>query len=272
MTNDLGLKENLTRTDIPALSSLILQPLYDDKDFNETWSYRSLIGKLNYLEKSTRPDIVYAVHQCARFASQPKSGHAIAIKNIGRYLLSTKDKGIICMPNNNAIEFYADAAFAGNWNEEIAGMDKATSRSRTGFVIKYAGMMLTWGSQLQKETALSATEAEYIALSTALRQAIPIIDYSNELREHGFKFNNNKNEIFCKAFEDNEGALEMARSPKFRPRTKHFNIKYHHFHDSIEDGKIKMAKIGTLDQQADIFTEPLRVELFEKLRKLLMGW
>jgi hypothetical protein len=196
---------------------------------------------LNYLEKSTRPDIAYAVHQCARFALHPTAGHAVAVKHIGRYLLSTKDKGIICTPNDNANECYADADFEGNWNEEIADIDKATSQSRTGYVIKYAGMMLTWGLQLQTETALSATETEYLALSTALRQAVPIIDYLDELREFGFKFNNNRNEIFCKAFEDNEGALEMTRSPRFRPTTKHINIKYRHFHASIEKGKIKMA-------------------------------
>jgi hypothetical protein len=85
--NDLGLKDNSTRKDIPALSSSILLPLFEDKEFNKTWSYRSLIGKLNYLEKSTRPDIAYAVHQCARFASQPEAGHTIAVKHIGRYLL-----------------------------------------------------------------------------------------------------------------------------------------------------------------------------------------
>jgi hypothetical protein len=93
-----------------------------------------------------------------------------------------------------------------------------------------------------------------------------------ELKQHGFEFNINNNKIICKAFEDNEGALEMARSPKFRPRTKHINIKYHHFHDAIEAGKIKMFKIGTLDQQVDILTKPLRVEAFVKLRKIVMGW
>jgi hypothetical protein len=84
--------------------------------------------------------------------------------------------------------------------------------------------------------------------------------------------NNNRNEIKCKVFEDNEGALEMARSPKFRPRAKHINIKYHHFHELIETGKNKMKKKGTLDQQADIFTNSLRTSLFTKLRKLLRGW
>jgi hypothetical protein len=77
-------------------------------------------------------------------------------------------------------------------------------------VIKYAGVPLTWGSKLQTETALRATEAEYILLSTALREVIPIIDYLEELKQHGFEFNINNNKIICKAFEDNEGALEMA--------------------------------------------------------------
>jgi hypothetical protein len=113
---------------------------------------------------------------------------------------------------------------------------------------------------------------QYIWLSTALREVISIIDYLEELKMDGFQFNTTENKIICKAFEDNECALEMARSSKFRPQTKHINIKYHHFHDAIESGKIKMFKIGTLDQQADILTKPLRVEAFIKLQRLIMGW
>jgi hypothetical protein len=244
----------------------------DDKAFEEEWSYQSVIGKLNYLEKSTRPDIAYAVHQCARFASNPKACHGIAIKHIGRYLLKTKDKVMVCCPKNESVECNADSDFADSWNRDIAGSDKATSRSRSGYVIKYAGVPFTWGSKMQTETALSATEAEYIALSTAMREVIPIIDYLEELKLNGFQFNTTDNKIICKAFEDNEGALEMARSPKFRPRTKHINIKYHHIHDAIESGKIKMYKIGTLDQQANVLTKPLRFEACVKLQRLIMGW
>jgi Reverse transcriptase (RNA-dependent DNA polymerase) len=185
--DDLGLQDNSTSKSTPALS--ILQPMLDSEDFNEEWSYRSVIGKLNYLEKSTRPDIAYAVHQCDRFASNPKKSHGLAVKHIGRYLLDTKDKGITCTPNDDSVECYADADSAGNWHEDIAAMDRATARSGSGYVVKYAGMPLTWGSKLQTETALSATEAEYISLSTALREALPIINYFCELRDNGFMFN-----------------------------------------------------------------------------------
>ena len=64
---------------------------FKDKDFND----RQVIGKLLYLEKSTRPDIACAVHQCARYCYAPKVSHAQAVKRICRYLLGTKDKGLI---------------------------------------------------------------------------------------------------------------------------------------------------------------------------------
>jgi hypothetical protein len=68
------------------------------------------------LEKRTRPDIAYAVHQCARFASNNGYEHGKAVKHIGSYLLATKDKGIKCLPTDETIECYADADFPGNWN------------------------------------------------------------------------------------------------------------------------------------------------------------
>jgi hypothetical protein len=200
--------------------------------------YRSIIGNLNYLEKSTRPDIAYAVHQCARYSSCPKYEHGKAVKEIGRYLLATKDKGIEVTPTNESVEDFADAVFSGNWNHDTASEDRDTARSRTGFLIKYAGMPITWTSRLQTEISLSSTESKYILLSTSLREALPMMKFLQELVDAGFKFHVNDPTIKCKAFEDNEGALEMARSPKFRPRTKHINIKYHHFHDSVETGKI----------------------------------
>jgi hypothetical protein len=67
-------------------------------------NYRQVIGKLLYLEKSTRPDISCAVHQCARFSANPKAKHAEAVKRIGRYLLGSQEKGLIMKPNSEGLE------------------------------------------------------------------------------------------------------------------------------------------------------------------------
>ena len=80
--------------------------------------------------------------------------------------------------------------------------------------------------------------------------------------------------VKCTAFEDNSGALELARSPKMRPRTKHINVKYHHFRSHVGQGpgKIQIEAISTSDQLADIFMKAVSVDLFFKFRAAILGW
>ena len=65
----------------------------------------------------------------------------------------------------------------------------------------------------------------------------------------------------------------MARMPKMRPRTKHINVKMHHFREHhVANGDISIHAIGTLEQLADIFTKPLGVDLFTRFREAILGW
>ena len=73
-------------------------------------------------------------------------------------------------------------------------------------------------------------------------------------------------------FEDNNGALQLARAPRITPRTKHYAIKYHFFRDNVAKGDIKLYKVESSKQRADIFTKGLVQQIFETIRKLLMGW
>jgi hypothetical protein len=78
--------------------------------------------------------------------------------------------------------------------------------------------------------------------------------------------------IHCKAFEDNSGTLTMAQIPKMRPRTKHLNVKYHHFRDHVARGEISLHAIASANQEADIYTKPLSLTLFERFRLAIFGW
>jgi hypothetical protein len=137
--------------------------------------------------------------------------HTAAVKRIGRYLLETSERGIICHPNNESVTCYADASFAGEWDKSIAQEVVDTARSHTGFVVMYANCPIMWSSKLQTEFALSATEAKYVALSQSLREVIPTLEVLHKLKESNFAYNDDIPTVHCKAFEDNIGAVEMAK-------------------------------------------------------------
>jgi hypothetical protein len=244
----------------------------DDDLSTETWNYRSIVGMLLYLSNNTRPDIAFAVHQCARFTHAPRQIHAAAIKAIARYLIKTHDKGLIMCPSGDlGVDCYVDADFAGLWLQEDH-QDPLCVKSRTGFLISIGGCPLTWTSKLQTEVALSTMEAEYIALSQSMRELLPIRELVREMSTTmGYK---KEFEIrtHSKIFEDNNGALILASSPRMTPRSKHIAVKYHFFRSHVADGSIKILKIATDEQKADIFTKGLVRAIFEIIRRLVMGW
>jgi hypothetical protein len=261
------------RRSTPAAPSKILRRDESAPAFKCPFNYRKVIGKLNYLEKSTRPDIAYAAHQCARFCTDPKESHVQAVIHLVKYLQTTREEGILLDPDKNkSFEVYADADFAGNWFPNTAQDDASTAKSRTGYVIMYGTCPLLWGSKLQTCISLSTTEAEYVALSQALRDTIPIMNLLTELKEYGFHAKDTKPTVHCQAFEDNTGALELSKVHKMRPRTKHINNIYHHFRTHVRLGLINVSHVSTEEQLGDIFTKPLAQNLFVKHRKKLLGF
>ena len=81
-----------------------------------------------------------------------------------------------------------------------------------------------------------------------------------EMKSHGHEVGTAKPRVHCKVFEDNSGALIMAKEHKSRPRTKRIAVKYHHFREHVERGDITIHPIGTDDQVDDLLTKPLPKE------------
>jgi hypothetical protein len=167
---------------------------------------------------------------------------------------------------------WVDASHASEWSSSSAMDDPNTARSRMGYTICYAGCPMIWASKMQTEIALTSTEAEYIALSQSMRELLPIMWLLEEAQKKGIKINAKPCKVHCKVFEDNEGAIEIAKVPKMRPRTKHLNIKYHHFREEVKKGTVSIYHVATGEQMADMLTKPLDETLFERHRKKMMGW
>ena len=249
-------------------------PLHD-----EEWEYASAVGMLMYLANNAHPEIQFAVHQCARFTHAPRRSHALAVKRIARYLQGVlrRSNGLIFTKTGNLdLACYVDAGFAGLWKYED-DQDPTCVRSRTGYVMTLGDCPIYWCSKLQTEIALSTCEAEYIALAQSLRDLVPSRRMLDHLK-HSFNIPTNEFvNVRSKIFEDNNGAISMASTPKMSPRTKHIGIKYHFVkqyfgNDNLRDSLFQLEKIDTHEQKADIFTKGLDVETFKKLHFLLCGW
>jgi hypothetical protein len=239
---------------------------------NEKWEYNSVVGMLMFLANNTRPDIAYAVHQCARFSHSPKAIHSLAVKRIVRYLKGTPTDGMIMHPKGElVVDCYVDADFAGLYGTEDS-QDPICAKSRTGYVLLLAGCPLMWVSKLQSEIASSTMESEYIALSQAMRDLIPVRRLLQLICDSILPEQSQNARMYSSVFEDNNGALQLARAPRITPRTKHYAIKYHFFRENVKAGDIKLFKVESCNQKADIFTKGLVLVIFETIRKLLIGW
>lgn len=269
---DLGLSKGTNGVRTPA----ICDPLPKDSEgepFDNSFNYPSIVGMCLYLCNNSRPDITFAVNQCSRYNHFPKRIHGEALKRIGRYLVATRDKGLILRPTNSLhIDCYVDADFAGLYAHENIN-DPASVRSRTGYVINVGGCPIIWKSTLQKEIACSTMESEYIACSTSCRELIPLRSLVKEISKAVGISDEELASLHTTIWEDNVGALTLANMelPRMTPRSKHIAIKYHWFRSHL--GKLfTVVKVGTLDQLGDMFTKGLGPVLFEDLRKRLMGW
>jgi hypothetical protein len=217
-----------------------------------------------------------AVHQCAEFSASPMRLHEEAVMRIGQYLLSTQDRGMTYTPDpTKGIKVYVDANFTGGWDPGDA-MNADNVYSQTGYIIWYAGCPIYWQSKLQTEIALSTAEAEYIALSKALWETLPMTSLMKEINVI-FPLYLPSPRFVIKVREDNQSCIAMAQNPKFSPQIKHIAIKYHHFckhviTQSNSNGFLEIDYCSTDDQIADIFTKPIRDDIFMWLWQMLLGW
>ncbi|GJT40972.1 retrovirus-related pol polyprotein from transposon TNT 1-94, partial [Tanacetum coccineum] len=139
--------------------------------------YRGMIGSLMYLT-SSRPYLIYAVCLCARYQAKPTEKHLNAVKWIFRYLKGTINMGLWYSKDTGmSMIAYADADHA-----RCEDTRRSTSKS-----VQFLGdKLVSWSSKKQKCTAISSTEAEYIALSGCCAQ---ILWMRSQLTDYGFQFN-----------------------------------------------------------------------------------
>jgi len=143
------------------------------------------------------------------------------------------------MSNQETVQGYTDAD----------GMSQEDRHAISRYVFMLNGGAVSWSSKRQDTISLSTTEAEYIALTHAAKEAIWLRNLLSEI------FGPITHAIPIKS--DNQSAIALAKDDRFHARTKHINIRYHFIHYVIEEGKIRLTYCPTENMMADIFTKAL---------------
>jgi hypothetical protein len=257
----------------PATECLGKDPLGDPADC--TFNYASVIGMIWYLYGHSRPDLGFACSQAARFSFAPKRSHELALIRIGQYLKGTRDKGLILKPmrtDHFEMDVYVDSDFMGLYGKEER-TDPTNVKSRGGHVILINGCPIIWQSKLIDAICLSTMMAEYYALSIAMREVLPLRSLIRTVAR-GVGIDEKVITHFrVTIWEDNNGCLTLANLDPGQntPRSKSYDSKVHWFRSWLS-AMMKVMRVSTEDQLADLFTKPLTREIFERLRKKLIGW
>jgi hypothetical protein len=219
--------------------------------------YRQAIGCLTYMYASTTtgPDIAAAVGVLSQYASNPSSDHWMGIKRVLRYIKGTISYGLkfSVQEQNPQLIGYSDADWAGDLDTRYT--------STSGYVFQYGNGTVSWSSKRQSTVAKSSTEAEYVALSSATQEAIWL---RRLMKDFGGQV-----DTATTIYEDNQGAIELAKNAKYHNRTKHIDICHHFVREKVVSNEIKVSFCPTEDMVADIMTKGLSRVTFEKLRDLL---
>ena len=110
-----------------------------------------------------------------------------------------------------------------------------------------------------------------MALSQSLRDLLPLKDLVKEVVVALGLPDDLKFTTHLTVFEDNQGAISLAKCPRITLHTKHIGTKYHWFRDHV--GKVfEVEHVESAKQKADIFTKGLQGQLFLSIRELLCGW
>jgi len=207
------------------------------------WMQR-VLGSLMYILHS-RPDVLHAVHQLARFVHNPGPTHVAALDHLLRYLAGTVDLALIVgnwteqdLKYPSGFHVYADASHK-NVELEFKGI--------TGIMVFAMGTLIQGRSFVQSQLAASSCEAEYYAYSSAAKEGETV---RLLLRDLGL-------DVIPTLLGDNQPAIATAKGPSQRSRTRHIDFTLALCRDFISRGHLLIEYVATDDQVADVYTKQL---------------
>jgi hypothetical protein len=213
--------------------------------------YQSIIGSLMYAMLGSRPDLAYTVGVLGRFASEPQRVHMLAARRTLKYLKGTVDFGLLYRAGtSSAGEPEGPGAQLYGFTDASWG-DLEDRKSTGAYIFLLSGAAISWASKKQRSVALSSTEAEYMALTQATKEAIWLSKLLTDLKQESSAG------IAVTIAADNQSCIALSRNPEYHARTKHIDIQHHFVREAVENEEIGTEFCPTGEMVADALTKPL---------------
>lgn len=221
--------------------------------------YREAVGSLIYLATCTRPDLSFVIGKLSQHFAEPSEEHWNTVKHVFRYLKGTTNYGLCFKKDDKSqlgLVVHSDADWAS---------DASDRRSTTGYCasLSTGSSLISWKSRKQPTVALSTCEAEYIALASAIQECMYLQQLLKGMDTYKY--------APTKVYDDNQGAIALARNPVNRQRCKHIDIKYHFIRETVSSGKISLEYCPTDDMIADLLTKPATKLQLKRFAQHLFG-
>jgi hypothetical protein len=213
---------------------------------------------------SSRNECAYAYSQLARFNDTYGPDHWQALLRLVSYLKKTRDTHYLAISKYGgmALSAYCDS----DWNGTMFCF------STSGWIVFFGSSPLSWAARLQRVTARSTGESEFIALSSvaqecvyirmlvaSLRIPVSVLEvYCNDESRHAEK---GSTDIAFKTavqiWSDSSVALAQAKKPEhwIVDKLRHIKTAYFFFKSYVREGLLQLCKVSGLDNCADIFTK-----------------
>jgi hypothetical protein len=123
-----------------------------------------------------------------------------------------------------------------------------------GYAFILSGAAITWASRKQQAISTSTTEAEYIGLCNAAKEAVWIRKFLRDVGRGIYAGGTHATRMLG----DNQSALRLVANPEFHSKSKHIDVQYHYVRELLEDGTIDVEYVRTSEMAADCLTKPLK--------------
>ena len=208
---------------------------------------REVVGSLKWIANQTRSDISNPVPEIARFSHDPKEVHLKAARKIFEFLNATTHLGVTFRRESSLedvemeydIETYVNADYAHKVDD---------SRSFSGVAVCCGGTLVSWLSRTQKCVTLFTIEFEYVAMADGVKEALCVRRVLVILMP-------SLGSPSIGVFEDNKGAIDLAKNPLSSSNSKHIDARYHFLRCLVGKGDLSVKYLQT-ESNTRIF--PLR--------------